>query len=148
MLRLVWGCVYGTLHLGVGLLVGYNVGVCWHHFFWKKTGQKGIRRSSRWESSTIGRLKKRGWSTEPADGQGGLTLSIDGLAGQTNLPIVNRGNRPMEKKKAVIKEIHQRQGTTEAGRSIGNGSESVLGQFDSRMCLFLLLVVFVFFRCK
>jgi hypothetical protein len=55
----------------------------------------------------------------------------------------------MERKKVVIKEIHQRQGMAEAGQStIGNGSESDLGEFDSCMSFFLFLVVFVFFRCK
>jgi hypothetical protein len=51
----------------------------------------------------------------------------------------------MERKNVVIKEIRQKQGTMEAGRStIGYGSESVLGDFDSCVSLFLFLVVFVF----
>jgi hypothetical protein len=55
----------------------------------------------------------------------------------------------MERKKAVIKEIRQRQGTMEAGQStISNMSESILGEFDSCVSLFLFLVVFVFFICK
>jgi hypothetical protein len=58
------------------------------------------------------------------------------------------GNRPMRKKKAEIMK-RQRQSMAEAGQStIGNGSESVLGGFDSCMTLFLFLVVFVFFRRK
>jgi hypothetical protein len=49
-------------------------------------------------------------------------------------------------KKAVIKEIHRRQGTTEAGQStIGDRSDSVLGDIDSCLSLFLFFVVFVFF---
>ena len=55
----------------------------------------------------------------------------------------------MERKKGGIKKICQRQVMAEAGQSmIDNGSESVLGEFDSCVSLFPLLVVFVFFRCK
>jgi hypothetical protein len=50
------------------------------------------------------------------------------------------GNRLMRRKKAEIKKIRQRQGTAQAGQStIGNGSESVLGEFDSCMSLFSIL---------
>jgi hypothetical protein len=46
-------------------------------------------------------------------------------------------NRLMRGKKAEIEKIRQRQDTAEAGQStIGNRSESVLGEFDSYMSLF------------
>jgi hypothetical protein len=55
----------------------------------------------------------------------------------------------MERKKAVIKDIHRRKGTAEMGQSmIGNMSDSVLGEFDCCLSLFLFFVVFVFFSCK
>jgi hypothetical protein len=49
-------------------------------------------------------------------------------------------------KKAVIKEIRQKESTVEAGQStIVNGSKSqFLGNFDSCKSHFLFLVVFVF----
>jgi hypothetical protein len=54
-------------------------------------------------------------------------------------------NRLMGRKKAAIKGIRQRLGTAEVGQSmIDNGSESVLGEFDYCVSLFLFLVVFVF----
>jgi hypothetical protein len=89
--------------------------------------------------------EKEGWSAGPEESNpvyrwtGGSNQSVNGQP----------ENRPMERKKAVIKEIRQRQRTAEASQStIGNGSESVLGEFDSCVSLFLFLVVFVFFRCK
>jgi hypothetical protein len=52
----------------------------------------------------------------------------------------------MEREKAVI---CQKERTEEAGQStIGNGSESDLGEFYSCESLFLFLVMFIFFRCK
>jgi hypothetical protein len=55
-------------------------------------------------------------------------------------------DRPMEREKAVI---CQKERTEEAGQStIGNGSESDLGEFYSCESLFLFLVMFIFFRCK
>jgi hypothetical protein len=52
----------------------------------------------------------------------------------------------MEREKAVIR---QKERTEEAGQStIGNGSQSDLGEFYSSESLFLFLVMFIFFRCK
>jgi hypothetical protein len=54
-----------------------------------------------------------------------------------------------EKERAEIKRIRQKESTVEAGQStMGNGSESNLGEFDSCVSLFLFLVVFVLFRRK
>jgi hypothetical protein len=94
-----------------------------------KNRSKGTR-SSRWKSSTIGRLKKKWWSTEPANGQKGSN-HVYQWAGVSNRSADGQPwNRPIERKKAVIKEIRQRQGMAEAGQStIGNWSESVLGEF-------------------
>jgi hypothetical protein len=59
------------------------------------------------------------------------------------------GNWMMRRKNAEIEKIRQRQSTTEAGQSmIGNRLVSVLGEFDSCVNFFLILVEFVFFRCK
>jgi hypothetical protein len=61
--------------------------------------------------------EKERWSAVLTDGQKSPTLSIDELAGQSDRPMVNQENRPMERKKALIKEIRQRQG---GGGSIYN----------------------------
>jgi hypothetical protein len=52
----------------------------------------------------------------------------------------------MKRKKAVIKEMRQKESTAEAGQStIGNGSKSqFLGNFDFYKSPFLFLQVFVF----
>jgi hypothetical protein len=55
----------------------------------------------------------------------------------------------MERTKAIIEKIRQKQGTAEVGHStIGNESESVLVEFDSYMSHFSIFSSVCFFRHK
>jgi hypothetical protein len=92
--------------------------------------------------------EREGWSTELANGQRSPTLSM----GWRVKPIGRWSTgRSADRKRRRRKSRRYTKGknTVEAGQStVGNGSESVLGEFDSCMSLFLFLVVIVFFRCK
>jgi hypothetical protein len=59
-------------------------------FFWKKkTGKKDKEEQPMKRQYNPPIKEKEGWSAGLADGQRSLTLSIDGLVGQTDRPMVN-----------------------------------------------------------
>jgi hypothetical protein len=58
-------------------------------FFFGKTSKKDKEEQPMKRQYNPLIKEKEGWSAGLADGQRSLTLSIDGLVGQTNRPMVN-----------------------------------------------------------
>jgi hypothetical protein len=91
--------------------------------FFGKTGQKDKKEQLiRKQRQLADWRERKGWSTGLADGQKNSTLSTDWRVNQSV------DGQPedwsIERKKAVIKEIRQKESTVEAGQSmIGNGSK-------------------------